>query len=84
MRIETRGNKCLLVHKSTRGSIQLSWAIMLHPSPGGTRMHLRLRMVGIKHRRIAEIGGGLVDLLTVAGLAGGLRERVAAAGKNTA
>lgn len=66
----------LLVHRSTRGDMQLSWAIMLHPSAGGTRMHLRLRMAGIKHRRIAEIGGGLVDLLTVAGLAGGLRERV--------
>ncbi|MGI8414954.1 MAG: hypothetical protein ACR2P2_01850 [Nakamurella sp.] len=69
----------LLVHRSTRANTQLSWAIMLQPSPGGTRMHLRLRMAGIKHRRTAEIGGGLVDLLTVAGLAAGLRERIAAA-----
>ncbi len=67
----------LLVHRSTRGAMQLSWAIMLRPSPAGTRMHLRLRMAGIKHRRIAEFGGAPIDLLTVAGLAGGLRERVA-------
>lgn len=68
----------LLVYRSTRGAMQLSWTIMLHPIPaGGTRMHLRPRMAGIKHRRLAEIGGGLVDLLTIAGLAAGLRERVA-------
>jgi len=68
----------LLLHRSTRGALQLSWAIILRPTPTGSRVHLRLRMAGIRHRRLAEIGGGLVDLLTVAALAAGLRERVAA------
>lgn len=68
----------LLLHRSTRGALQLSWAIILRPTSTGSRVHLRLRMSGIRHRRLAEIGGGLVDLLTVAGLAVGLRERVTA------
>jgi hypothetical protein len=73
-----------LVHRSRRGHLALSWAITLRPEtrPGGTaptRVHLRLRMAGVRHRRLAEYGGGLIDLLTVAGLAAGLRERVRAA-----
>ncbi len=43
----------------------------------GTRVHLRLRLAGPGHRRLVEIGGGLLDLLTIAGLAAGLRERLA-------
>ena len=39
-------------------------------------MHLRLRLGPVKHPRVAEYAGGLVDWLTVAGLAAGLRERV--------
>jgi hypothetical protein len=35
-------------------------------------------MSGVRHRRLAEIGGGALDLLTIAGLAAGLRERLAA------
>jgi hypothetical protein len=39
-------------------------------------MHLRLRLAPVKHQRLAEYAGGLVDWLTIAGLAAGLRERV--------
>lgn len=66
----------VLVHRSTRGRIRLSWAIVLRADGSGTRVHLRLRMAGIRRRRLAEIGGGAFDLLTVAGLAAGLRERL--------
>ena len=75
-----------LVHRSRRGRTRISWCLALTslPGPGGpggsggserTRLHLRLRMAPVRHRRLAEVGGGLVDLLTVAGLAAGLRER---------
>ena len=67
-----------LVYRSTRGAMHVSWCLQLTPGPGGgTRLHLRLRLAPVRHRRLAEVGGGLVDLLTVAGLAAGLRERVA-------
>ncbi len=64
--IVTQDAPNVLVHRSTRGAMQLSWAIVLHPEPAG-----------LGHRRLAEIGGGLLDLLTIAGLAAGLRERLA-------
>ncbi|MET0189444.1 MAG: hypothetical protein ABW212_10615 [Pseudonocardia sediminis] len=70
----------VLVHRSTRGRIRLSWAIVARAEGTGTRMHLRLRMAGIRRRRLAELGGGFFDLLTIAGLAAGLRERVALTG----
>lgn len=41
-----------------------------------TRVFLRLRMAPVRHRRVAETAGELLDLLTVAGMAAGLRERV--------
>lgn len=75
-----------LVHRSQRGALAISWAIVLRPAPdqadpqgtaSGTRVHLRLRLAGVKRRRLVEIGGGLFDLLTIAGLAAGLRERLA-------
>lgn len=66
-----------LVHRSTRGKLVLSWAILLtREGSATTRVHLRFRAAGIRHRRLAQYGGGLVDLLSVAGLAAGLRERV--------
>lgn len=82
----------VLVHRSVRGAMRVSWAIVLAPEgtegTGGTdgprgadgartRVHLRLRLGGVRRRRLAEVGGGLVDLLTIGGLAAGLRERVA-------
>lgn len=67
-----------LLYRSTRGSMSLTWCLRLTPLPGGgTRLHLRLRLSPVRHRRLAETIGGLVDLATIAGLAGGLRERVA-------
>jgi hypothetical protein len=65
-----------LVHRSTRGAMRVSWTITLRPIAGGTRVHMRLRLGGLRRRRLAEYGGGLVDLLTIAGLAAGLRERL--------
>ena len=73
-----------LVHTSRRGAIRLSWCIALRPAdaaPGtGTRVHLRLRLGGVRRPWVGEVGGGALDLLTVAGLAAGLRERVRAGG----
>ncbi|MEC3980584.1 hypothetical protein [Amycolatopsis sp. H20-H5] len=66
-----------LVHRSTRGNLELSWAILLRTADGDTtRVHLRLRVYGVRHRRLVKYAGGFVDLLTVAGLAAGLRERL--------
>lgn len=70
-----------LVHRSQRGALAISWTIVLRPTADpatGTRVHLRLRLAGVKRRRLVETGGGLFDLLTVAGLAAGLRERLGA------
>lgn len=65
-----------LVHRSTRGRLEISWAIRLTAEAGGTRVHLRFRLAGARRPRLVEYLGGFVDLLTVAGLAAGLRERV--------
>jgi hypothetical protein len=72
-----------LVYRSRRGRISLSWSITLSgiAAPAArpaTRIHLRLRLGGVRRRRLAETGGGLIDLLTIAGLAAGLRERLRA------
>jgi len=69
-----------LVHASVRGRTRLTWCLHLSELAGRrTRMHLRLRLAPVKHRWLAEYGGGLVDLLTISGLAAGLRERVGGA-----
>jgi hypothetical protein len=69
-----------LVHRSARGAVQLTWAITLTPEgTAGTRVHLRLRLAPVRRRWLAATGGELMDALTVAGLAAGLRERVTAA-----
>ena len=69
-----------LVHRSTRGRTEVSWAIVLRPDVTsgriGTRVHLRLRLAPVRRPWLAEYGGGLIDLLTVAGLPAGLRERL--------
>ena len=70
-----------LLHTSTRGRTAVSWCLLLTPEDAGARLHLRLRLGPVRHRRLAEYGGGLVDLPTVAGLAAGLRERVADPGR---
>jgi hypothetical protein len=66
-----------LLYGSTRGRTRLTWGLQLSPVEGGrTRLHLRLRLAPVRHRWVAHRVGGLVDQLTVMGLAAGLRERV--------
>lgn len=72
-----------LVYRSRRGHVEVSWAITLTltnrdaPERPRTRVHLRLRLGSLRRPWLARTGGELVDLLTVAGLAAGLRERLA-------
>lgn len=65
-----------LVHSSTRGRMRISWTIAVRPAPAGARVHMRLRLGGVRRKRLAAVGGGAFDALTIAGLAAGLRERV--------
>jgi hypothetical protein len=65
-----------LVYRSTRGRTSVSWSITLTEKSRGTRVHLRLRLGPVRRTRLAEVGGGLIDVLTIAGLAAGLRERL--------
>jgi hypothetical protein len=67
-----------LVYTSKRGRTNVSWSITLTPTAAGTatRVHLRLRLGPVRHRRLAETVGGLFDLLTIAGMAAGLNERL--------
>jgi len=70
-----------LVYRSLRGRMKVSWSISLDATPastpGVTRMRLRLRLGPVRRRWLVNTAGELIDLLTVAGLAAGLRERVA-------
>lgn len=69
-----------LVYWSRRGRTELTWAITLTDSPEATtRMHLRLRLGPVRRRRLAATVGGAFDLVTIAGMAAGLRERLAGA-----
>ena len=74
----------VLVHRSTRGSTNLSWAIVLRDvgtsQAPQTRVALRLRLGPVRRKWLAKRAGGLIDALTIAGLVGGLRERLAEAG----
>jgi hypothetical protein len=66
-----------LVHTSQRGKVTFSWALDLRPVAGGTRVHSRVRLGPVRRRWLAEYVGGPFDLLTILGLAHGLRERLA-------
>jgi hypothetical protein len=67
-----------LVYRSRRGRMNLSWAIVLTESdPGQTRVRLRLRLAPVRRRWLANTAGEAMDALTVAGMAAGLRERLA-------
>jgi len=67
-----------LVYRTRRGHTEVTWSITLTGAePGQTRVALRLRMAPVRHRRLASTGGELIDWLTVAGMAAGLRERLA-------
>jgi hypothetical protein len=41
-----------------------------------TRVHFRLRLAPVRRKWLAETAGGFIDLLTIAGLAAGLKERL--------
>ena len=69
-----------LVYTSQRGRTSVSWAITLEPLPSDpdhTRVSFRLRLAPVRHRRIADTAGDFIDALTIAGMAAGLRERLA-------
>ena len=69
-----------LVYRSRRGSTDITWSLTLErvqrAGPSATRIFLRLRLAPVRHRWLANTAGELVDLLTIAGLAAGLRERL--------
>lgn len=69
-----------LVYRSRRGRMRVSWSITLTPAPHNeptcTRVHLRLRLGPVRRVWLARTGGELLDMLTIAGLAAGLRERL--------
>lgn len=59
---------------------EFSWALALRPVPGDrSRLHIRLRAAATQGRMspLLELGGGLVDYLTVELLFRGLEERFA-------
>jgi hypothetical protein len=67
-----------LVYTSRRGHTLVSWSITLRSAgTGQTRVLLRLRMAPVRHRRLAETVGEFIDVATIAGMAAGLRERLA-------
>lgn len=67
----------LIVYRSVRGRTSLSWAISLTAvGDVKTRLHFRLTLGPVKHKRLAEIGGGFFDYVTILGLAAGLQERL--------
>jgi hypothetical protein len=67
-----------LVYTSQRGRTEITWSITVQPVSAGTRVFLRLRMVPVRRRWLAETAGELLDVLTVAGMAAGLRQRLRA------
>jgi len=74
-----------LVYRSIRGQLAMTWALTLSPVPAAgigaarqTRVHLRLRLKPVRRRWLARTAGGFIDLITTAGLAAGLTERLEA------
>jgi len=69
-----------LVYSSRRRAMLLSWSITLRaPDDTGaarTRVLLRLRLGPVRRPWLARTAGELIDVLTIAGLAAGLRERL--------
>lgn len=66
-----------LVYTSRRGRTDLSWALVLEEvDAAGCRVQARLRLGPVRRPWLAGSLGEVVDVLTVAGMASGLRERV--------
>jgi hypothetical protein len=72
-----------LVHTTQRRHTFGSWAIVLTPydvqTGSATHVQLRLRLAPVKRKRLAGTVGEVFDASTIAGLAAGLRERLAEA-----
>ena len=68
-----------LVYTSQRGRASMTWSIVLQPAPPDdeTRVLFRLRIAPVKRVWLAESVGELFDAATIAGMAAGLRERLA-------
>ena len=70
-----------LVHTTQRRHTFGSWAIVLTPydvqTGPATHVQLRLRLAPVKRKRLAGTVGEVFDASTIAGLAAGLRERLA-------
>jgi uncharacterized protein YndB with AHSA1/START domain len=69
-----------LVYTSYRGRMRVSWSLTLTTAglaAERTRLHLRLRLGPVRRKWLVNTAGELLDAATVAGLAAGLRERVA-------
>lgn len=74
----------LLLHRSQRGRATFTWALTLsEPSPGRCRVASRVRIGPVRRPGLAESVGGAFDLLTILGLAAGLRERLLDRGRDT-
>src|SRR4029079_17290533 len=72
-----------LVHTTHGRHTSGSWAMLLTPydvqTGSATHVQLRLRLAPVKRKRLAGTVGEVFDASTIAGLAAGLRERLAEA-----
>jgi hypothetical protein len=66
-----------LVYRSKRGRTDVTWSITLTAKGRKTRVYLRLRLAPVHRKWLANSVGDLFDALTIAGMAAGLRERLA-------
>jgi hypothetical protein len=72
-----------LVYRSKRGRTNVTWSISLTPlsqfgaaAGSKTRVYLRLKLSPVRRKWLANTGGELIDLLTIAGMRAGLNERL--------
>jgi hypothetical protein len=67
----------VLVFTSRRGRTNISWSIRLRQvETEATRVQLRLRLGPIRRKWLANTVGEFFDLLTIAGMAAGIQERI--------
>lgn len=66
-----------IVFESQRGRLHVGWTLELTDIGGRTRFRSIVHVGPVKHRWLAEYGGGLFDWFTIWGLVKGVRERVA-------
>jgi hypothetical protein len=75
-----------LVWWTERGrGLEFSWALVLEPDAGGSRLRVRIRMnrrLGGRTRPLLEGGGELADRAFISLMLAGLRERVGPAGSS--